>query len=628
MKKITFFALAALAVAGCSRETDLYEGPQQPSAEEHAKQLLGTSFDVNQSYDMLKSGSVEIAADVESYVGFKSGKFEVAKIQILSGNPFYESDVVVLNEASASQGETKTLYFDAPADQEVLYAAVVSKDNRYRVKAFNIGDSKVSFIANPTKARATTRANFNEASTGTEVETPTCKFRRMSNNYGARTDTKWAGNVYWKDSYWNDRLYDMTATVEALEDFTTEERAEVNGIIDVFTPETVDSRNSIKQSEFYIETSNYFTATQEAKPIKVTFIHSGASVIDKEHLYYYYYNPADVAGMDDEQRTEYLEQLPKYCLINCKDTHSSGHWQFTKRAFRYTLAYFGDEKAPADGTQGTYAFPAGYKIGFMLWTEYPNAVELYSDPLLNNEINFYGAWAEAQMGKNMSRAAIYGANGKNYVGFEDWKDNDFNDVVFQVEGGIEIIDEEQFLDKGVYTYAFEDTENGDYDMNDVVIKAQRQNATQVKFSLEATGAYDELYIKTSDSKLQLATLGSKEVHQLFGLGSTKQFVNTVEAEQHVQAVQELVTVPANFSFGGLGKAIYIENKTKGKTVRLAEKGQDPHGILIPYDWQYPQEYICVNTVFSRFNSWGANRIDATDWFKYPGSKAYTKSKFE
>jgi len=629
MKKITLISLAALALASCSKSTDVYEGPQQPTAEEHTKQVLGASFDVNQSYDMLQSSSVSITADVESAEGFKSGAFEVAKIQVLSGNPFYEDDVVVLNETDAKQGETKTLYFDAPVGVTELYAAVVSKDSRYRVKCFTIGDPRVNFGSPSAASGNTRRAIKGTASVAGDVAVPTATFARMSNNYGARTDTKWRGYSLWADSYWNDRLYNMSATVEAMDDFTTAERAEVDGVINKFTPEQVDSRNSIKQSEFYIETSNYFTTTQQARPIKVTFVHSGASIIDNEHLYYYYYNPADVAGMDDAQRAQYLEQLPKYCLINCKDSHTSGtHWQFTKRAYRYTLAYFGDEKAPTDGTEGTYAFPSGYKIGFMLYVKYNCDVELYADPLLNNEINFFDHCGEAQMGKNMSRAAIFGANGKNYVGFEDLKDNDFNDVVFQVEGGVEIIDEEQFLDKGVYTYAFEDTEQGDYDLNDVVVKAQRQDATHVKFSLEATGAYDEVYIKVSDSNLKLNTLLSKEVHALFGLGTTRQFVNTEEAAQHVAPIQETIEVASNFSFAALGKALYIRNNSTGKDIKLAEKGEDPHGILIPYDWQYPQERRCVTGVYSQFNTWGTKRIDATEWFKYPGSNAYTKSKFE
>lgn len=635
MRKVIISSMCILALASCTKDVDNSDsGVNYVKIDNHAQSVLGSSFDINQDYNMLSTGEVSIVADVDESVGYNSGAFEVSKVQILTGNPFYQDDVQVINEMAARQGETVTLTYDAPKSLTTLYAAVVSTDNRYRVKAFSLSDTRVSFgsAAN----RAARRAKDGTTSTAEEVETPkVTSAGKWSCNRGAVTDTKFVGHPYWVNSYWCDKLYDMSATIEALPDFTTEERAEVDGVIERFTPEEVDNRNAIKQSEFYINTANYFTATQEAKPIKVTFVHSGASVIDSEKLYYYYFDPARVEGMTDEERAEFMEGLPKYCLINCKDTRyaepKASNWKFTKQAFKYTLAYFGDDQYPANGTEGTYEFPAGYKIGFMLSMRNGNwTVELYADSLLNNEINYFDTWGVANMGQNMSRAAIFGANGKNYVGFEDLKDNDFNDVVFQVEGGVEIIDESKLLDKGVYTYAFEDTEVGDYDMNDVVIKAQRQDATHVKFSLEATGAWDELYIKTSGG-LNLGKLQDTEVHELFGVG-VRQFVNTEKNATHVAPIQETVVVPSNFSFGVLGRKLYIYNKTKNIEVKLAEKGEDPHGILIPYDWKYPLEKMCITNAYLKFNNWGANRIDDTDWYKYPEDKAedhvYMLSVFE
>jgi hypothetical protein len=49
----------------------------------------------------------------------------------------------------------------------------------------------------------------------------------------------------------------------------------------------------------------------------------------------------------------------------------------------------------------------------------------------------------------------------------------------EVEGGIEgiiVIPEPVY---NVYTYCFEDTQNGDYDLNDVIIKAKRLSTTKV-----------------------------------------------------------------------------------------------------------------------------------------------------
>ena len=625
MKKIVLFSICALALASCTKDKDLFEGDvvSQSQVEENVKAMLGADFNMNQPYDMLTAGEVAITANIDASTGYNKGDFEVAKVQILTGNPFYDKNAVVLNESSAALGQTVTLNFDAPNELDYLYAAVVSKDNRYRVKPFAVGDSKVTFGQ---ETRATRAAVAQPMVTDAGV---------VSNNAYMKDTLKYS---QWKNSYWADKLYDTELTSEDLTDFNAAEKKDVNAIIDKFTPEKIDNRKTIQQTEFYVNTANYFTTTQTARPIKVTPVHSGASIIETEKMYYFYYDPKDVEGMNVEQRAEFLQKLPKYHLLDCKDTYDKVNWQATKRAHSYTLAYFGKGE-PTEGTTGQYDFPSGLKIGFMLYAIYPNnnndlasypryTVNLYTDSLLNSEVNLYDKWSTAGMGKNgrkESRAAIFGANGTNYVGFEDWNDNDFNDVVFAVEGGVEIIDENQLLDKNVYSYAFEDTQLGDYDLNDVVIKAQRLDVTRVVYSLEATGAQDEVYIKglTGSSKLN-----DKEVHAIFGVPQ-EQFVNTRMGDTHIPAVYDTVTVSKDFTFAKNGNNIYIYNKTKNLNVKLATTGQDPHGILIPCDWQYPQEKICVKDAFLQFNAWGRNRIDKLDWYKYPeAGRVYTLSVFK
>jgi LruC domain-containing protein len=57
--------------------------------------------------------------------------------------------------------------------------------------------------------------------------------------------------------------------------------------------------------------------------------------------------------------------------------------------------------------------------------------------------------------------------------------------------------------------------------------------------------------------------------------------------------------------------------TTGNIVKLAQKGEDPHAIMIPYDFRYPLEKICIKNAYSQFNSWGENKIVSTYWYKYP-----------
>ena len=66
---------------------------------------------------------------------------------------------------------------------------------------------------------------------------------------------------------------------------------------------------------------------------------------------------------------------------------------------------------------------------------------------------------------------------------------------------------------------------------------------------------------------------------------------------------------------------YIYDETTGVTVKLATKGQNPHGIMIPNDFKYPRERVCIKDAYNveghKFNSWGQNKITDTDWYKFP-----------
>jgi LruC domain-containing protein len=57
--------------------------------------------------------------------------------------------------------------------------------------------------------------------------------------------------------------------------------------------------------------------------------------------------------------------------------------------------------------------------------------------------------------------------------------------------------------------------------------------------------------------------------------------------------------------------------SKGNTVKISKKGEDPHGIMIPYDFRWPKERICIKNAYMMFNNWGANPVVSTDWYKYP-----------
>jgi hypothetical protein len=124
----------------------------------------------------------------------------------------------------------------------------------------------------------------------------------------------------------------------------------------------------------------------------------------------------------------------------------------------------------------------------------------------------------------------------------------------------------------------------------------------------ACGATDELYIKGINGKHIKENI---EVHEIFGQNT---LINVFK-NQNIPSIVDTITVDKTFSF--LINQPVIYNKTKGWDVHISKQGEDPHAIMIPYDFRWPLEQICVKDAYLRFNKWGQNLVTSTDWYKYP-----------
>jgi len=196
--------------------------------------------------------------------------------------------------------------------------------------------------------------------------------------------------------------------------------------------------------------------------------------------------------------------------------------------------------------------------------------------------------------------------------FEDGVDVNYVDMIVEIQGGLYAVDAARQINNNVYTFCFEDRNLGDYDMNDVVIKAERLNISQVKYTVVACGAYDELYLRNINGNTLNET---KEIHSLFGVTNLSTFINT--QSKNYEPVSEVITVDPSFSFTDFSKQIYIFNKTQNYDVKMSQKGEDPHGIMIPSDFAYPVEKTCIKNAYTQFNTWGENPVTSTDWYLSP-----------
>ena len=380
-------------------------------------------------------------------------------------------------------------------------------------------------------------------------------------------------------------------------------------------------------------------------------------------VYYYYFLESEIAGKSDTYIKNYIKHLPKYKAIDLNKGNSD---KFAKY-YNYLLPFYGPnpkwdgtssileaENYPTIGKQAVSTIiPKGYKVGFLNRKDFENKNNsqssgsgcVYGDGRLNREVNhlkghYLGAvsnslyflthggnklWGNTPEGMQWEdpRSVMFSVNDKTYMCFEDGADCNYCDV----SSGIDVLDETIEVFYTVYTMCFEDRELGDYDMNDVVIKAMRLPGNKVLYSIEACGAHDELYIYNIGG----TTINENaEVHALFGV-KTDTFVNTQENGERKDPVQEIVDVDENFSFSNPDDLPYIENRTKNNTVKIAKNGEDPHGIVIPFDYKYPTEKTTISEANKQFLEWARdkNSISSKGWYRTGEENLiYTQSIFE
>lgn len=614
MKKIGLLLLMGMVLLASCQDFDygLEATTTTDNSEEelyHASLLFGVKINADQDWNTTVSGKVSITADADLE--------DIVKVQILTGSPFGSkaNDTQVLNEVEAKKGETVTLTYDAPLRYERLYAACVSSQDIYYIKGFDVGQESVSFD----DALTTRRTSGGYAEVVAELP-PNPVIGRIEKSYSNQRG--WKG---WENDYLY-RLADADEQIQALvlENYSQEYIKDLRTILFDYLPNKVSNIEQIRESQYYNE--NSYVITTGLNPIIIAPIYKNdgtSNEVNNCHMYYYYFKESDLEGMSESEQVQYLKNLPKYeCVPIFRSVRNK--YQSTgmtndviKRNTGYTLIYWGDNPKPTLGTVGSYQFPEGYKIGFMIRggaNDGKNAQksgEMYADGRLNTDINQYGHYANAKLDPTDSRMAWICANNRHYLCCETGVDRDINDVVFEIEGGVE-----QMLTKGVikgyqiYTFCFEDRDapECDYDMNDVVVKAIRISSTQVLYSLEACGGTDRVYLRNIHGKILNE---ETELHKLFNANAT---VNVL-GQERIAPVQEVVTVDPTFTFKDINKQVAIYNATTQKPIIcLSGQGESPKAIMLPSDFQYPKEGVNIQNAYPGILGWLTNRFYNLSWF--------------
>ena len=613
MKKLLSLVVLGLVLSGCVKGFEGMEPEPNPDPEQgqgvtdeeiknHAEEILGFTIPDNQDWISTESGTVTI--NVTSAVTKVAVMALVAQTDE-DGEAF--NSMTKLNEAETNNQSSISLNYDVPKKNEGLYVAFYTEKGCYYKK---VEGNSVTFDQVTAKTRAVTRT----------VSAPNGTFAI------SKIDTSFAAKRGWIP---DERLYmlsdaDYDRMKIAADPYSDEYNALVRELVFAYLPQTKHKNNLIQiMAAGYTDDDAYRVTTGEEGPIVVSPIYKqdGADQYGNEvynsDLYYYYFNPADMPSTADEQ-VAFLKSLPKYKLIPFNLCFGAKEDNVLSKRASFAALYFGDSKTPAIGTEGSFKFPKGYKIGFMVRaktvTEAPNKQgELYFDGRLNANINNFGNFNK--LNSTDPRATWLKINDRVLMCWESGTDRDFNDVILEVEGSVEPIYTTHEFEYNTYTFCFEDTQKGDYDLNDIVIKAKRINETTVEYSLVACGAYDELCVR--NVKAGVIT-DNVEVHSLFGVGA-KQFVNTESGAEKHAAITVQKTVSKSFSFLDAENQPFIYDLTTNLAIKLSTKGQDPHGIMIPFDFKYPVEKVCIKDAYKDFNNWGSNPILSTNWYTKPVS---------
>ena len=215
---------------------------------------------------------------------------------------------------------------------------------------------------------------------------------------------------------------------------------------------------------------------------------------------------------------------------------------------------------------------------------------------------------------------------------EDGDDWDYNDRMYWMPYGVERL-ETDIVDPvptkpEVWTYVWEDQDFGDYDMNDCVIEVQENvaNADNLDVTLVALGAMHDIWLgfdnKAAVTYKDYKAVFGQELHEVLGVARGT-MVNTGGAT--AKPVTVTVAKPEGFDFQTCSFILgaMVEDSKKGMYendyyyIKIASKGQDPHGIVIPGKWQWPTERTCIKDAYPEFITWSADHTKALDWYKHP-----------
>lgn len=374
--------------------------------------------------------------------------------------------------------------------------------------------------------------------------------------------------------------------------------------------------------------------------------------------YFLAWNPGviRVAVSLNENKSFYIKDLGENGWNNTSGTSLAGY-----DGIRVTSKYNGTYDFPVEANHVYAVYAEGSKLGFYgceFLTGTPategtpsmsliekktiaNQPEFYSDGDLNVAIHADGTWGLPDFfgygitEPKTSHTAVYAIDDvegyTNLVGFEDWKDFDFNDVVFAVKGTtggqeIEVPEPEEEEDEkdpaAICRIIAEDlttTEKGDFDFNDVVFDVCPDATTgKTTLIIRCVGGELPLYIGLAGDPLDDA----HDVHKVCGLGATS--MTNTGWDGAIKYDKKCGQIVLNTLINDRGSArdnIYVRVIKKKETIRLsATPGRVPSMICVGTDYKWCPERVDIDDMYHTsenvklFSEYVAGRL-GDNWYQ-------------
>ena len=281
-------------------------------------------------------------------------------------------------------------------------------------------------------------------------------------------------------------------------------------------------------------------------------------------------------------------------------------------------AYYGTVEFDVESTHVYAVYAEGSKLGYYGCEFLTKSTSAGTTKTIGNHPEFYGdgtyntAVHTSQLGWTVNpsttpHAAVFNTeltdeDGKkvkvSLIGFEDWTDLDFNDVIFAVTGAepeveqppviIEVPDDPEGFVCRIIAEDLTVGENSDFDFNDVVFDVYWSGGVTT-IRLLAAGGELPLYIGSVDA--------AHEVHNLLGFPNSYPLINTNWKEGKTANPVEF-TISGTYSNRAACKNIPIYVTKKGENIQLkADQGKVASMVAVGLDYEWCDERTDIDKKF-------------------------------